>query len=114
MKRLIVLIVGLLLCGLLPCVGVLHAADVHLEWDVAANAAGYKIYMSIDNGQTWDDGMDVGNVTDFVYPNVPDAGRVLFRASAYNSHGEAIRYTAGSWYCGDCTPPYKPSGLGVE
>lgn len=77
--------------------------NVRLKWDASANATGYKLYMSTNKSGSWNTGKDVGNVTSFVYPDVPNAGLVLFRASAYNNHGEAISFTAGTWYCGDCT-----------
>ena len=87
---------------------------MNLSWDVEPTATGYKIYQSVDLGQTWDQGLDVGNVIEVLYPDIPDTGIVMFRASAYNEHGEAIRYTAGVWYCGDCTPPETPSGFGIQ
>jgi len=90
------------------------AADVSLSWDPSDNATGYRIYTSTDGGQTWDSGVDVGDVTEYTYTGVPDSGLVLFRVSAYNSSAEAIRYEAGAWYCAPWQPPNHPTGVGVE
>lgn len=91
-----------------------YAADVKLSWDPSDNATGYKIYMSTDQGQSWDAGVDVGNVTTYLYPSVPDTGLVLFRVSAYNSQANVVRYNAGVWFCKDWVPPDMPTGVGVE
>ena len=91
-----------------------HATDVTLKWDAATGATGYKLYQSTDNGATWDAGVDVGNVTSYVYPNVPESGLVLFRVSAYNATDEAVRYEAGAWYNFLWKPPQATSGLGVQ
>ena len=91
------------------------AADVILAWDVLPAAIGYKIYyISTDLAQTWDTGTDIGDVISYTYTDVPDTGIIMFRVSAYNNNGEAIRYDAGVWYCGDCKPSIRPSGIGVQ
>lgn len=90
------------------------AADVSLVWNPSDGAAGYVLEMSVDNGQTWTGQIDVGNVTTYTWQNVPDNGMVLFRASAYNTNGQATRYEAGAWYNGDWKPPERPGGMGVE
>ena len=92
----------------------IFAADVILQWDPVADATGYKLYQSVDLGVIWDVGVDVANVTTFVAQGVPDTGIVMFRVSAYNANGEAVRYSAGVFYCGDCNPPVSPSGLGMQ
>lgn len=89
-------------------------ADVHVKWDASPGATGYKLYSSDDLGVTWTDGIDVGPETDHVITDVPDTGIILFRASAYNANGEAVRYDSGVWHCGDCIPPKQPTGIGVE
>lgn len=104
------LLFAFLLLSALPAA----AADVSLSWDASADAAGYKIYVSADNGATWDAGTDVGNVTGHTYPGVPEDGLILFRVGAYNSQGETIRYEAGAWYNGAWTPPLAASGLGIQ
>ena len=90
------------------------AMDATLKWDTVAGATGYKLYQSNDKGATWDTGTDVGNVTEYLAIGLPDVGIIMFRVSAYNANGEAIRYDAGVWACGDCLPPFKPSGIGVQ
>jgi len=87
------------------------AADVLLKWDAAQYATGYKLYISADNGVTWDAGIDVGNVTQYTYLGVPDTGLQLFRVSAYNQYGETITAWAGSWFNGDWIPPTEALGL---
>ena len=90
-----------------------YAADVNLTWDVSSGATGYKIYQTVDNGLTWDAGVDVGNVTVYTKTAVPDSGLVLFRVSAYNAQGEAVRSWSGAWYNGDWKLD-SPSGAGIE
>ena len=90
-----------------------NAAEITLHWDASENATGYKIYISLDCGQSWDDGLDVGNVTTYKI-NVPDHQLVLLRASAYNNFGESIRTDAGVFYNSDWKRPGKPSEASVE
>jgi hypothetical protein len=104
------LLTAILICIASTC----SAADVKLSWDPSDGAVGYKIYMSTDQGQTWTAGIDVGAVVTYQYTGVQDAGLTLFRVSAYNGQGEAVRYNAGAWYCGDWKPPAVPTGVGVE
>lgn len=87
------------------------SADVFLVWEPAQYVTGYKIYRSVDNGVTWDAGIDVGNVTEYTYLAVPDSGLNLFRVSAYNAYGEVINSWAGSWFNGDWSPPTNATGL---
>ena len=104
-----------LLFLLLLVPSVAFSADVDLKWMVAANATGYKIQMSTDNGVTWDAGLDVGDVTQHLYLGVPETGVVLFRAVSYNATGqETIRPEAGAWYNFQWVPPGTAGGLGVE
>lgn len=90
------------------------AADVSLKWDSSDKADGYKIYQSTDNGNTWDSGIDVGNVVEHTLIGVADSGLVLLRVGAYNSNGEAISGWRGAWYNGDWMPPDSAAGLGIE
>jgi len=105
------LILVLAIIFLFPIIS--FAADITLQWDTSTGASGYKIYKSEDMGATWDIGIDVGNVTTYVYPNVAEDKMVLFRASSYNSSGESIRFEAGVWYDKRKLPPTKPSGTGI-
>ena len=95
-------------------VSVAHAANIHIKWDASDGATGYKLYTSTDNGQTWDSGNDVGNVTEVTDFSVPDSQLVLIRVSAYNSQGESIRYNAGVFYNSSWQVPLQPSGAGIE
>lgn len=106
MKKLIVVLVVLFATSV-------WAADVSLKWDPSTGAAGYKVYKSVDNGLTWDAGIDAGAATSFVAAGVPDSGLVLFRVSAYNARGEAIRSWSGAWFCGDWRLD-SPAGVGIE
>ena len=95
-------------------VGTVFAADVNLKWDAVDGATGYNIYKSLDNGVTWDAGTDIGAGTTYAYTNVEETGLVLFRVSAYNVTGEAIRYWSGAWYDKTKMPPDDPGGAGIE
>ena len=90
------------------------AADINLKWDPSEGATGYKIYKSLDIGVTWSPGTDVGNVTTFRVLNVEENIIILFRVSAYNQTGEAIRTEYGAWYDHRKKPPLNPSGLGIN
>lgn len=90
------------------------AADINLQWDPSEGATGYKIYKSLDLGVTWLTGTDVGNMTTFKILNVEENTLVLFRVSAYNQTGEAIRTEYGAWYDHRKKPPLNPTGLGIN
>ena len=89
------------------------AADVALKWDASSGATGYKIQKSLDLGVTWLPAVDVGNVLTFTYTNVEENVLVLFRASAYNANGEAIRTWSGAWFDQRKKPVSAASGLGI-
>jgi hypothetical protein len=105
------LILIIVLCGFW---GNALAADVSMAWDAVNGATGYKIYMSTDLRATWDTGLDVGNVTSFVYPNVDETLPADFKISAYNANGESISDWRGAWYDHTKLPVDYPSGLGVQ
>ena len=102
-----------ILLTILLIASTVHAADVTLRWDASEGAEGYKIYQSTDTGALWSEVADAGNVTQYTVI-APDTGLVLFRISAYNSQGEAIRYNAGAWYNHEWKLPNEPSGAGVK
>ena len=106
MKKLIILFVILFATAA-------FSADVPLKWEVTPDATGYKIYMSTD-GQTWDAGKDVGNVTSYLYKDVPEDKMILFKGSAYNANGEEIKHWAGVWYDHTKKPPEAMTGLGIQ
>jgi len=83
------------------------AADVEMGWNEVADATGYKVYMSLDQGQTWEQPVDVGMAQQdpdnplrrvYTYTDVPEDRLILFKGSAYNDDGESIREWSGAWY----------------
>lgn len=95
-------------------VGIARAAEVTLNWDAVPGATGYKLYMSSDQGASWDPGTDVGDVTSYSVTGVLEDRLVMWRASAYNASNEAIRFEAGVWYDHRLKPVNAASGLGVK
>lgn len=91
-----------------------RAADVIFTWDASVGAEGYKVYISTDLGVTWAEERDAGAQTTFTWTGAPDSGLLLFRASAYNAQGEAIRTESGAWFNGDWKPPEQASSLGIQ
>ena len=96
-----------------------HADDVPLKWLPSDGAVGYKVYkfempLCGEPQTTWDAGIDVGNVTEYVYTGVPSTGLVLFRVGAYNNNSESIMLWSGAWYNGDEKPLDVPYGAGVQ
>ena len=98
------------------------AADVQMKWDAVSGATGYKIYMSTDMGDTWDNGVDVGMAQQnptvpseriYTYQNVPEDRMVLFKGSAYNANAETIRDWSGAWY-DHRKKPLETPGLGIR
>lgn len=91
------------------------AADVPLEWSSKPDATGYILEMSIDNGATWINPQDVGNVISYTFPGVPDSGLVLFRNTAYKGtiDNSVVRPEAGAWYNGDWLPVSAPGGTAI-
>lgn len=89
------------------------AVDATLAWEVSEGSTGYKIYKSLDNGVTWDTGIDVGNVTNYLYTGIEETGLVLFRVSAYNTAGDTINYWSGAWFNYLWLPPLSAQGLGI-
>ena len=110
MKKLLFLAIIFFLLIAVPA----FAADVTLSWDASQGATSYKIYLSSDNGATWDAGTDVGNVTTFVYPGVAETGLILFKISSVNSTGESISHWRGAWFDYTRQPPDYAPGLGVQ
>lgn len=108
MKRLLIVLVIMFMAFSV------QAKDLDMEWDTSQGATGYKIYVSADNGVTWDAGLDVGNVTAYKYLNAPETGLLLFRVGAYNSQAVVIRHDSGAWYDGTLSPPYVPGGQGIK
>jgi len=90
-------------------------AELTLRWDPSEGAAGYRIYMSVDQGQTWQMALDAGGRTQATMQDVPEEGIVLFKVSAYNAAGrETVTDWAGAWYNGKWRPPEPPRALGIN
>lgn len=53
------------------------AADVKIDWQPVTGATGYRISMSLDNGQTWQPPVDAGMTRPFTYDGVPEDKLVL-------------------------------------
>ena len=102
------------------CISVSASADdVFLRWDPSEGATGYKVYkfempLCSEDQTTWDTGIDVGNVTEYVYSGVPNSGLILFRIGAYNNSSESVMRWSGAWYNGDEKPIDVPYGAGVQ
>lgn len=90
-----------------------HAATVTLLWDPVTGATAYRIYRSADQGVTWVQAAEVADPTAQLLGE-PDAGLLLYRASAVNSQGEAVRMEFGAWYNGTWLPIPPPAGLGIQ
>lgn len=109
MKKIVILIIVFMLVATSAL-----AADVHLRWDATQGATGYKIYMSTDGRQTWDAGVDVGNVTEKIFTGVPETGSVDFKIGAYNPGSEMVADWRGAWYDHTKIPPGYAGGLGIQ
>lgn len=114
MKKRLAFVGFVVLAAVFMTAFVVHAADVTLRWNAADGATGYILEMSTDNGTTWTNQTDVGNVTTYVWAGVPDTGMIFFRAVSYNASAQSTRYEAGAWYNGDWKPPGEPGGVGIE
>lgn len=74
------------------------AADVKIDWEPVTGATGYRVSMSIDNGQTWQAPMDAGTTRPYTYTNVPEDKLVLFKIAAYSYADDSWNHYAGAWY----------------
>lgn len=103
-----VFVIALVVLGAL----VSQAATVSLTWNPVVGAITYRIYASGDQGVTWAQVAEVpGPTAQIVAPN---AGLILYRASAMNAQGETIRMEFGAWYNGTWLPVPPPAGLGIQ
>jgi RHS repeat-associated protein len=68
-----------------------------LRWNANAesNVAGYKVYRSINQGTTWDAGIDVGTATAYTATGLINGSNYHFAVTAYNTTGaESARSAA--------------------
>ena len=90
------------------------ADDITLKWEPEPGATGYRIYRSVDMGVTWTMVQEVGPVTEVLLTQQPDT-LTLYRNSAFNALGEAIRYDAGAFSWKNAPkPPLSPRETGIH
>jgi len=98
------------------------AEEVKIQWRVANGATGYKVAMSTNAGESWEE-RDAGTVlsncdglgvetdcANFTWVDAPSTGLVIFRVGAYNQTGEAWQMKNGAWFNGSWTLPSTPRG----
>ena len=68
-----------------------YGADVHLAWDANTepDLVGYKLHYGFDQGGEWPYTRDVGNVTEYLFRDLPDEQQIYFVATAYNATEES-------------------------
>ena len=90
------------------------AEDFEVTWELDANAAGYHVEMSVDDGATWTLLADV--TAPPVTVTLPETGLVLLRVCGYtgaNPQRISCRGDVGSWYNAQLTPG-RISGVGIR
>lgn len=117
MKKILFLVCSVLIA--LPA----YAGQITLSWKASDGATGYRIYASLDYGNTW---LLVTDLSDQPLPtstsiDAPEGRLVLYRVAAYNATGEVTPYIQGAWYNSALlpgTPTVLPSlatqGLGAQ
>ena len=100
-QRLLNILQFLFLCSPL----MLSAATVKVSWDPSTQATGYRVYMSTDQGASWNLQAESPTLPIDVL-NVPDTGLVLLRACAVEQlgSGEVCRTETGFFYNGEWSP----------
>ncbi|MBI4773885.1 MAG: hypothetical protein HY788_06845 [Deltaproteobacteria bacterium] len=89
-----------------------QAEDVRLSWDPAARATGYTLSMTVDGGATWE-ARDVGNVTEYVWENVPEDRKIEWKIKAFNDFGGMTNEYALTSYDHRKRPAGMATGLAV-
>ena len=102
--------------------GTAIGAEVTLAWTGSPGATSYRIYQSVDQGQTWTVAIDSvpqpdpfpanGEVSVKV-ENVPEDTLVLFKAGAVRGADEFPTPDKGAWYDHRLMPP-SAVGLGAR
>ncbi|WP_139488508.1 fibronectin type III domain-containing protein [Brevibacillus dissolubilis] len=91
---------------------------VMFEGVTDADLAGYRIYASADNGQTWNPGLNVGMATGFPVSGLTLNQPYLFAVTAYDKAGNESPKSRGLIQTpvmgGDTIPPAVPTGLKAE
>ncbi len=97
---------------------VCYAAELQLSWDPPTGGApvvGYRLYMSSDNGNSWEILKDnIPADANSTIVTVPDHQLVLIRIAAYNDSGESQRRGGGVYFNSDWMPPNKPDNFGIK
>ncbi|MCR8634636.1 fibronectin type III domain-containing protein [Paenibacillus radicis (ex Xue et al. 2023)] len=94
--------------------------SAQLNWaaNSEADLAGYKVYVSADNGATWDAGTNVGRVASHIASGLTNGALYRFAVTAYDASGnESAKSTTADVTPQpppDTTPPAKPTGLDGE
>jgi hypothetical protein len=70
----------------------LFVVSVHLGWDASSGAVGYKIYYGKVTG-VYTTVLNVGNVTNYVVPNVDETQPIFFAATAYDATANESVYS---------------------
>ena len=107
MKKVIVIILVILAVSTVSLAG-----EIKINWNSEGQADGYKVYQTLDSGNTWHEILDTNSTNATL--TMPEHGLVLLRISAYNQNGETIRTSSGIWYNADWIPPEKPKNVGVK
>jgi hypothetical protein len=86
-----------MLCFAIACT--VHAFDVTLAWDANTepDLAGYKIYWGTASG-SYDNSVDVGNVTQYELKGLADKTLFYFAATAYDTDGNESDYSREIYY----------------
>lgn len=96
------------------------AVDLTLEWKAVTGATGYRVYLSTDNGATWDAGADIGPGNPInghltaTYIGAPESGLILLKISAYNATAETVTDWQGVWYDHTRRPLGYTTGMGIN
>lgn len=100
-------------------VAVAGTHEVGLSWTAneEPDLGGYKIYQSIDQGNTWSETADAGNTTSYTVTGLTNGDAYWFAVSAYDLSGnESDRsdYAEATPNAAeDTVPPAVPGGLGA-
>lgn len=108
--RLCLLVVGLMVMS------AANAVDVTLRFDPVTGATGYKIERGTCASATWTGTyLDIGNVTTYVYSDIPEGEFAIFRVGAYNDSIDlSLRAYSGAWYDHRLFPIGTPGSTGIE
>ncbi|WP_284646252.1 fibronectin type III domain-containing protein [Paenibacillus silviterrae] len=93
---------------------------VSLNWSSVSDTdtAGYKVYLSVDGGVTWESGINAGNVTSYNVTGLANGTLYSFAVTAYDTTGnesaKSSTVNATPAVPPDTTAPAVPTGLVAE